>query len=182
MIGDLRTSEQQSQAKPIVLAVPAFFIFLGLAVTLQFLAGAYESDFGSHPDEASHFMTGLLARDYLLGGIPQNPIAYADNYHHDHYPKIALEHYPPGFYVFEGLWLTVFPVATWSVIAFMAVLCAVLAALVCREVNRKAGKPIAVLSGMILVVIPLTQILTAAVMSDLLLSIFCLLSVVRFGR
>jgi hypothetical protein len=44
------------------------------ASLLQILAGAWTGEFSGYPDEAAHFTTGLMLRDYIAQGLPGNPI------------------------------------------------------------------------------------------------------------
>ena len=154
---------------------------LGVVLVLQHSAGAYENDFGGHPDEGAHFVTGLMVRDYLVSGIPQHPMRYAETYY-DHYPKVALGHYPPGFYALEGLWLAVFPVNRTSVLLFMAVLTASWGALIFGWARGQLGSLLAVVLAGFTVCLPLTQSLTSVVMSDSLVAIFVLLAAMSFVR
>ncbi len=76
----------------------AFLCFLSIAVMLQLLSGAFESAFAAYPDEPSHYVTGLMVRDYIAGGFPAPPFQYATDYY-SHYPKIGIGHWPPVFYL-----------------------------------------------------------------------------------
>ena len=63
-------------------------------------SGAWRSDFGGHADEPAHVVTSLMVRDYLAGGFLEtwHPMRYAEAYY-ERFPKVALGHYPPGFYL-----------------------------------------------------------------------------------
>src|SRR5947199_3127872 len=63
----------------------AFVVLLGWTVVLQCLGGAYSAEFSGYPDEPSHYLSGLMIRDYLASGFPASPLAYAENYYL-HYP------------------------------------------------------------------------------------------------
>lgn len=176
--------EQVERAKaprfPIVGGI--WLALLVMAVLLQWRAGAFESGFGGHPDEGAHFVTGLMVRDYLVSGISQHPMRYAEDYY-AHYPKVALGHYPPGFYALEAIWLRVFPVSRVSVLLLMATLCGIFGTLVfslavCRIGSFVVGAAAAVLA----VVLPLTQTMTSRVMADLLVAILVLLAAWSFLR
>src|SRR5687768_1549891 len=86
------------RAKAVLLGV--FLLFTGIALTLQRVCGAYHGEFNGYPDEPAHYVTGLLIRDYIAQGLPQPPMAFAKNYYL-HYPKVALGHWPPLFYMAE---------------------------------------------------------------------------------
>ena len=49
----------------------AFTFFLGLAVGLQRLSGAYHCELSGYPDEPAHFITSLMVRDYIAAGFPR---------------------------------------------------------------------------------------------------------------
>ncbi len=156
------------------------FLFV-LALCLQWKNGAYESEFGGHPDEAAHFITGLMVRDYVCQGFPERPMRFAEEYY-DHYPKVALGHYPPGFYALEGAWLTVFPVSRNSALAFMALLAAVFGTLAYRGASEELSHVYALAIGILTVALPLTQTMTDTIMADLALAIACLLAARSFSR
>jgi hypothetical protein len=40
-------------------------VFLAVAVAFQWLGGVYQSEFGGHPDEPAHYVTGLFVRDAI---------------------------------------------------------------------------------------------------------------------
>src|ERR1043165_4996104 len=105
----------------------AFLVFFGLAVLLQWQGGAYQAEFGSEPDEAAHYVTGLCVRDYIVGGFRENgnPLKFAQNYY-EHYPKVALGHWPPGFYLIQSAWTIPFSPSRTSVMLLMAFLTALI--------------------------------------------------------
>src|SRR5271154_3145026 len=80
----------------------AFLIYTALllaamVVFFQWASDSRHSELGSHPDEAAHFVTGLMVRDYIASGMHGNPLTFANNYY-QHYPKIGLGIWPPFFY------------------------------------------------------------------------------------
>ncbi len=74
-----------------------------LIIGLQISGGAYHAEFDANADEAAHFVSGLMVYDYLTALPLQNPYTWAQSYYL-HYPKVAIGHWPPGFYIMEGLW------------------------------------------------------------------------------
>ena len=179
IIQDLTKS---SKVSLIVTLAGVWLALASTAILLQRGAGAYESDFGGHPDEGAHFVTGLMVRDYLVSGIPAHPMRYAEDYY-SHYPKVALGHYPPGFYALEGVWLAIFPVTRDSVLLFLAVLAATFGTLLFWHARRRVGSlPVALALAGGAVALPLTQTLTTTVMSDLLVAILVILSACSFVR
>ena len=72
---------------------------------IQWGSGTYQADFSGHPDEPSHFVGGVLVAQYLERPTPASPMAFAEAFYL-HFPRFAIGHWPPGFYVLEGLWFT----------------------------------------------------------------------------
>jgi hypothetical protein len=65
------------------------------------------NEIASHSDEAAHFVTGMMVYDYVRGHLGENPLAFAEQYY-ARYPKVALGHWPPGYYLLQavgaGVW------------------------------------------------------------------------------
>jgi hypothetical protein len=73
------------------------------ALLVQYASGAFGSTTRpDNPDEPARIVTGLMVRDYLVHGLGQPPMAFAREYY-VHYPKVALAHWPPLFYVVQAL-------------------------------------------------------------------------------
>ena len=107
---------------------PAIGASAALIVGLQCAGGAYRAEFNSHPDEASHFVSGLMVHDYLSAWPAENPVAWCLRYYL-HYPRVAIGHWPPGFPLMEAAWWLLFPPSRFTAMtlnAAMALLCALL--------------------------------------------------------
>lgn len=165
-----------------MIALGVFCILLALTLVLQVRSGAHGSDFGGHPDEAAHVVTGLMVRDYLAGPVwsGTHPMRYAEGYY-ERFPRVALGHYPPGFYVVEALWLLPSRTATAALLlpVFLTSLTAWIIFMVGRQVMRP---PAAIVAAVVFPLMHLVQVYTAIVMSDMLLVIWCLLAALAFGR
>ena len=87
-------------------------VVAGISVTLlavQISGRAFESEFAGHPDEAAHFVSGLMLHDYLVAFPRENPIEWAGQYYL-HYPKVAIGHWPPAYHLLEAAsWLVLGP-------------------------------------------------------------------------
>ncbi len=160
-----------------------FLGFFAAALLLQWHSGAYRSEFGAHADEPAHVVTGLMVRDYLADGLwsGASPMAFARAYY-ERYPKVALGHYPPAFYLVEGVWLL--PIRSpAAVLVLMAALSAGAGWLTWRLARHHGLSPgWAWLPAALFVVHPLVRTYTNIVMSDLLLVIFCLLATDAWRR
>ncbi|MGV3661599.1 MAG: glycosyltransferase family 39 protein [Prosthecobacter sp.] len=75
-------------------------VFLTLSLGQAWRLGGFDSDLAGDPDEGAHAVTALMMRDYLATGLPhgQSPLAFAEHYYQV-FPKVALGHYPPGYYL-----------------------------------------------------------------------------------
>lgn len=98
-------------------------IFLAGTVLFAILLiskGFLTAEFGG-PDEAAHLVSGIMVRQYLLEGLPQGtpPMQFARDYY-NHYPKVAIGHWPPAFYALQGVWYVVAGVSRESILAFTA--------------------------------------------------------------
>lgn len=159
-----------------------FLVLFALSLGLQVRSGAYESDFGGHPDEAAHVVTGLMLRDYIAGPFwsGTHPMRYAEDYY-SRFPKVAIGHYPPGFYVIKGLWLL--PSRSQTAALLLPAFLTTLAAWIIFMVSRKfMNFTTALVASVIFPLMHLVQTYTAIVMSDMLLVIWCLLATLAFSR
>ncbi len=158
------------------------YLFLfGMTALLQYGNGAFSSEFGNHPDEAAHYVTGLMVHDYLWSGDWLQPRVFAEEYY-IHYPKVALGHWPPFFYLLQTAWMSVFPNGRISLVLFMAVLTASLAMAVYREGRFRYGWWAGLGLGVLLLLLPPVQHGSVALMADVLMALLCLQATRAFGR
>jgi hypothetical protein len=156
-----------------------FLLAVLLAWGGQWALGAHRADLSAHPDEAAHFVTGLMVRDYIArvaGGDFDSPVAYARRYY-EALPRVALGHYPPGFYLLEAVWLLPDPHIS-AALLLQAALAAALSAFVFRAARPAAGVPVAFGAALALQALPWLRQLNLLVMSDLLV---CLLALAAGG-
>ena len=156
-------------------------LLLGMVLALQWLGGAYAGEFGGHPDEAGHYVTGLVVRDYVAAGFPGNPLSYAKNYY-NHYPKVALGHWPPFFYVMQSAWTLVFSPSRGSLLVFMAVLTTLTALTLFMLLKAEFGRGKALAGAVLFLALPLVQQSAGAVMTEIPMTLLILLATVFWGR
>lgn len=110
--------------RALVLILLLFLALCASAGLLQYQKGGFSSDLGGDPDEAAHAVTALMVHDYLWEKWGQSPMAFASSYY-EAFPKVALGHYPPGYYAVAAAALTL-----WcdpkALIALQAILLALL--------------------------------------------------------
>lgn len=157
-----------------------FCLSLLISLCCVFSRGAWDSDLGGDPDEAAHAVTSLMIRDYMAGGFLTPPMQFAKNYYTS-FPKVALGHYPPGYYLVAAPLL----LACTSVkvlFTLQAFLLATLATIASRLLLKFTSAPLAVVTGLSVVLSPLSLQQTQIVMSDVLLAVFCIWAAVLWGR
>lgn len=161
-------------------AATAGLLALLLALSLQAWHGFYTSDLGADPDEPAHAVTSLMVRDYLATAVGQNPLRFAEDYY-ARYPKVALGHYPPFYYLVAGVWLL--PFRSWAALGVLqalqvGLLTATTAALMRNRLPMMAAALLAI--GWSLQ--PYLQKLSLMIMSDLQVALLCLWSALAWQR
>lgn len=165
------------------LAEPALVAGLLLALTAAFAwrGGALAGEFGDAPDEAGHFVTGLMVRDYLVSGHWSDPMGFARTYY-DHYPKVALGHWPPMFYVAEAAWTVIAGPSRASVILLLCSITAATGLLLYARLREPAGRVVSLGLAVALIALPLVRRLTGMVMPEMLVALFTLAALLAFER
>ena len=136
-----------------------FVLYFAIAVAFQWRGGAYTSELGEHADEAAHYVTGLMVHDYIVSLASLEftaPLEYAKRYY-EHYPKVALGHWPPVFYMLQAAWAFIFSSHRLSVMVLLALLAAALSAQMFYVTEREFSTPIAVTAGLTVVANPLVK-------------------------
>jgi hypothetical protein len=154
-------------------------MLLAVVLTLQWYSQAYRSDLGSHADEAAHYVTGLLVHDYLAEHHATSVTTFAEQYY-GHYPKVGLGHWPPVFYVLQGLWSIVFQPSVASILALMAVITALFGALITTLVSRSLTSPMGLMAGIFFVASPVVAQLSCMIMADGLVALLMLAATLAF--
>ena len=162
---------------------PVLVLFIiALALTWLFLSGsgALTSDLGGDPDEAAHAVTSLMIRDYLAEAPGQHPMKFAKTYY-DHFPRVALGHYPPLYYLIAGP-LLIPKVSIQVLFLLQALTLAGLAALTMVIGRRLMPDPLAAVAGLGVIALPVALKLVQHVMSDLMLALLCLWAAIEWAN
>src|SRR5215204_446042 len=152
-----------------------------LAFAWQRSMGAHGSEFGGHREEAAHYITGLMVRDYIAGGFPDKPAAFAENYA-AHYPKVAWAVSPPLFDIAQALWALPFGIGRTAVMLLLCAIAATLATLLYRELQREFPLVIAACGVLVFISLPLVREYYSLVMPDLLGATLIFAAVACFSR
>jgi hypothetical protein len=158
---------------------PAFSLLLAVLLTLLLgQSGALQSDLGADPDEPAHAVTALMLRDYLAEGLGGSPLGFARAYY-ENFPKVALGHYPPGYYLSAGLALLPHPDPDVLIILQVLFLAWIAAATV-RFAAPHLGAGPAWAAALLALALPPMLKLSVLVMADLQLALLCLLAVMAW--
>ena len=152
-----------------------------LVRAMQIHAGADQASFGAYPDEPSHYLSGLMVRDYMAHGFPGSPVRYAMNYYL-HVPYFAIGHWPPLFYLVEGAWMMVFGQSHAAVLWLIASITALLAATIFVVARRFVSVPAAACAGLLFCFIPQVEWSNNLVMTDTSIALLGLWATLALGR
>jgi hypothetical protein len=179
---DRARPEARPANKRLRVSVIAFFFSAWLLATaLQLAGGCYRADFDGYPDEAAHYITGLMVHDYLLSGNLRHPMAYAENYY-VHYPKVAMGHWPPVFYVLQAAWMLLFGPSRVSILLLMAGITAAVAAVMFVAGRPQFGPWWSAGAATVFICVPMVQTYTGMVMAESLLALGGLLAAYSFAK
>jgi len=169
---------------PSKLATVAWCLLVALLfLLLQFIHGAFHSDLGGDPDEAAHAVTSLMVRDYLWQGLGSSPLGFATEYY-ETFPKVALGHYPPLYYLPAAAALSVW-CAPNALLALQALWVAVLAAVGWRFARRWLTAGDGWLAALpCLMVVSLSEVVRVGshVLADLLLALLVFAALLAWHR
>jgi len=178
LTGLSRVVARQDRAFPWVAAAIAVIVF-GL---VQWGAGAYTVEFDGASDEASHFMNGMLIRDYLVQWPLPDPVAFAEQYYL-HYPRISPGQWPPLFHLLEAAWWLFLPPSRMTAMWLVGLLACASAILFYRMARRFVRLEWALFATALLLAAPEFRLAATQVMTEqlnLLLGILFLQALIRF--
>jgi hypothetical protein len=163
-------------------SVSLWLLLLATDLVLLWVSGAFQAEFGEYPDEPAHYVTSLMVRDYIAGGVASSPPTQFAVDYYLHYPKVALGHYPPFLYVVQAAWMLVFPISRASLLVLNAVLIALTGTLLYRVVREEFGHWAGVGAGLVWVALPAVQAYGGMVMAEPLAALPAFGAVVCYGR
>lgn len=165
-------------------SITAALVLLVLFATVlgfQWAAGAFTAEFSGYPDEAAHYMSGLLVRDYAAAGFPAHPVDFGQKFYL-RFPYLAIGHWPPFFYALESAWMLGFSTSRISVMLLMALITALLAQATFVALRNEFGRGAAFMGALLVVCIPVVQQYASLVMMDTLLALLSFWAVLYLGR
>ncbi len=156
-------------------AIIWIFIYFLLVIILQILGGAYKAEFSAYPDSPAHHVTAIMVSEYLREGMGRSPQKFAEQFY-VHYPKVAIGHWPPFYYLCAGIWGLLFGVGHTSYLVFMALLAGLLAALLRAVVSQELGRWEGGAAGALLLMLPPVREGSQAMMLDTMAALLSLLA------
>jgi 4-amino-4-deoxy-L-arabinose transferase-like glycosyltransferase len=175
-----------------VLGLVIFCGAFATAFAWQSIYGSYRSEFGGHPDEAAHVVTGLFIRDalveswhYAAGGFHRSPVSFGSefaNRYYNHYPKIGLGVWPPFFYLVQSAWTLPLGASRETLFLLMCALAAGLALLLFRVLRAEFNAGVAVVGAVTLISLPLVRNYYGMVMAETLSALLMFGATIALGR
>ena len=148
---------------------------------LQNVGGAYVADFSGYPDEPAHYVTGLMAHDYLATFPWGAPLPFARRFY-AYYPMLGIGHWPPLFYLTQALWTLLAGTSKASILLLMAGLAASTATILFRHWRMRFGTVTSGFLALAFLATPVVQELSRMVMAEMLLAMFLMLAVLAYHR
>ncbi|MEQ1851758.1 MAG: hypothetical protein ABMA01_09235 [Chthoniobacteraceae bacterium] len=136
-----------------------FVIAFDIAAFWQWSSGAYRSEFGGHPDEGAHYVSGLVVRD-LMAELQANrhsaPDAAGSDSSGTPGKQLLGEHrstrsafWPPGLSIAQSAWSAGFGTSRLSVLLLVAALAAAVATLLYGAVRMEFGEWAAIAAALL---------------------------------
>ena len=153
-----------------------------LVVALQHWQRAPGAQFGGYPDEPSHYVSGVMVRDYLTSGFHRTPTAFARDFYL-RAPYFAIGYWPPLFYFAEAFWMLCFGPGRPAALLLIALIAALVATLIFYALRSSLGSLSAFGCGALFLLLPTVESNSMLVMTDLpvtLLSFGALLALAAY--
>lgn len=154
-------------------------LLIGLGVSAA--SGARDSALTGYPDEASHYVTGLMVHEYLTGGDWRHPVAFAEDYYL-RYPKVALGHWPPLFYVVLAGWMWMAGTSVPAALMLQTALAALTGTVLFAVLRPRSGVAMGGLAAVCYMLLPASQSSYTQVMAEPLLALLTLAAGISVSR
>jgi 4-amino-4-deoxy-L-arabinose transferase-like glycosyltransferase len=142
-------------------------------LVVQGLSGSWSAGFLAYPDEPSHFVGAVMARDWLASGRWFAPLEFARSYY-GHYPFFAVGYWPPLFSTGAGLWMLVAGVGRLQALLIPAAFAAGTGWLVFQFVRQRVGTVAGLCAGTLYLSLPAVRRLVCVVMVDHMTTFLCI--------
>ncbi len=146
---------------------------------MQYFQNVYATELLS--DANGHYVTTLLAYDYIKAGFPGNPVTYAVDYF-IHYPAIRIGNNPPTFYVLSSLWALITADSIHAALVLSAILGAVYCIFTLILSSRVLGVGAGVILAFTVALLPLFRDVAGSFLIDIPIGIFSLAAILSYAR
>jgi hypothetical protein len=170
-----------------MIALLILVAFTLLAHWVQTSGGSWGRDLSAEGDEAAHYVTGRMIFDYLKSDQWLDPKGFATAYYANH-PKVAIGHWPPGYYVLQAAWYAIVGPSLASISFLQAVTVGAGAALLFLVSWTLSQGPVffrlllAGLTPVMFISLRLTQTYVTRVMTELIMVILTIGFLYFFAR
>jgi hypothetical protein len=167
-------------------SIPYLGIFAASTVILLvglISLGGFSAEY-SGVDEAAHLVSGIMVYQYLLHGLPDGipPLAFAQDYY-DHYPKVAIGHWPPVFYAIQAIWFLIVGLSRASAIVLSAMIAGSLAVVTAWSCRTQAlAWPLSMVAGLVVTLLPQTVASSLELSSDPLVALLSVMAAIVCQR
>jgi len=162
----------------IFISILAFALLAGTIIASQYFRGVFSSELMS--DANGHYVTTLLAHDYIRNIFPGNPVAYAVDYF-IHYPSIRIGNNPPAFYALSGLWALVTSDSIQSAYLLSAALAALYCVISMWWLARLEGMSAGLVAAISIALLPTFQRVAGSFLIDIPIGIFSLAAAICYA-
>lgn len=163
-----------------LLAAVAFVLAFDVAFLWQRDARAWDSELGGSPQEATHYLQGLLIHDYLAAGTPESPVSFGVEFGR-HYPADTFGDAPSLFGLLEGGWMFAFGTSPKTALLLQTTLAGLLGMLLALPKNGRLSI-IRLLLALGFLSLPAVRAATATLGPELLSAVLIVAGIVVFWR
>jgi len=169
-----------------------FLVAFDAAAFWQWAGGAYQSEFGGHPQEGAHYVGALFARDAMLRGWknashephgePGGMGARFEQTIFEQNPSVVPAVWPPSFALVQSAWAAAFGASRISVLLLVAALAAGVATFLYGAVREEFGEWAAIAAALLWLCASLVRGSYEMVMPEMLGTLTMLGATLAWGR
>ena len=150
-----------------------FSLLLLVSWLCEYFGGSWHGENNLESDAPAHYVSGLMVHDYVRLGFPASPVKFAEVVY-GHYPKVAVGHWPPVFYVLQAGWMFVFGDSLHSDLVLMAFLTALFAATFYVVARREfRSETAAIFAALLIPCVPIVQWYGGGILADVPVALLC---------
>jgi len=162
--------------------VVVFLLLFLLSWLFQYYGHSWNGENNSESDAPAHYVSWLMVHDYIRLGFPVSPVKFAEVFY-AHYPKVAIGHWPPMFYLLQAAWMSLFGDSLHSDLTLMAFVTALLAMTLYVVARREfESEAAAIFCAVLMLSIPIVQWCEDSIMADTPVALFSFWAALCWAR